>query len=85
MIGSVALAGVLFATAVQMLRGLKDEMLSGNPDVEIYIKNGDRVLYGEKVLPRGVLTENFLNVTGSALLQISRNDTGVTPGRLIVD
>jgi len=41
----------------------------GNPDVEIYIKNGDRVLYGEKVLPRGVLTENFLDVTGSALLQ----------------
>lgn len=35
----------------------------GNPDVEIYIKEGNRVLYGEKVLPRGVLTENFLSVT----------------------
>jgi hypothetical protein len=37
----------------------------GNPDVEIYIKEGDMVLYGEKVLPRGVLTENFLGVTGA--------------------
>ena len=41
---------------------------NGNPDVEIYIKEGDRVLYGEKVLPRGVLTENFLNITGASLL-----------------
>jgi hypothetical protein len=40
----------------------------GNPDVEIYIKEGNRVLYGEKVLPRGILTENFLSVTGSNLL-----------------
>lgn len=40
----------------------------GNPDVEIYIKEGNRVLYGEKVLPRGILTENFLTVTGSNLL-----------------
>ena len=40
----------------------------GNPDVEIYIKEGNKVLYGEKVLPRGVLTENFLSVTGSTLL-----------------
>jgi hypothetical protein len=40
----------------------------GNPDVEIYIKEGNRVLYGEKVLPRGILTENFLCVTGSSLL-----------------
>ena len=40
----------------------------GNPDVEIYIKDGNKVLYGEKVLPRGILTENFLNVTGSTLL-----------------
>lgn len=40
----------------------------GNPDVEIYIKEGNRVLYGEKVLPRGILTENFLSVTGSSLL-----------------
>lgn len=39
----------------------------GNPDVEIYIKEGTRVLYGEKVLPRGILTENFLNVTGVRL------------------
>lgn len=39
----------------------------GNPDVEIYIKEGNRVLYGEKVLPRGVLTENFLIMTGSHL------------------
>lgn len=37
----------------------------GNPDVEIYIKDGNKVLYGEKVLPRGVLTENFLSVTGA--------------------
>jgi hypothetical protein len=40
----------------------------GNPDIEIYIKEGSRVLYGEKVLPRGILTENFLSVTGSSLL-----------------
>jgi hypothetical protein len=40
----------------------------GNPDVEIYIKDGNKVLYGEKVLPRGILTENFLSVTGSTLL-----------------
>lgn len=40
----------------------------GNPDIEIYIKQGDRVVYGEKVLPRGILTENFLSVTGSSLL-----------------
>lgn len=39
----------------------------GNPDVEIYIKEGSRVLYGEKVLPRGILTENFLIMTGSHL------------------
>lgn len=36
----------------------------GNSDVEIYIKEGNRVLYGEKLLPSGVLTENFLRVTG---------------------
>lgn len=41
--------------------------LDGNPDVEIYIKEGNRVLYGEKVLPRGVLTENFLMITGARL------------------
>jgi len=35
----------------------------GKIDVEIYIKEGNRVLYGEKVLPHGVLTENFLSVT----------------------
>jgi hypothetical protein len=40
----------------------------GKPDVEIYIKQGSKVLYGEKVFPRGVLTENFLSVTGSTLL-----------------
>jgi len=40
----------------------------GNPDVEIYIKDGNRVLYGEKVLPRGILTENFLSLTGARLL-----------------
>ena len=40
----------------------------GNPDVEIYIKEGNKVLYGEKVLPRGILTENFLSVTGSIFL-----------------
>lgn len=40
----------------------------GNPDVEIYIKDGNKVLYGEKVLPRGILTENFLSVTGAKLL-----------------
>lgn len=40
----------------------------GNPDVEIYIKQGDQVVYGEKVLPRGILTENFLSVTGASLL-----------------
>ena len=39
----------------------------GSHDVEIYIKDGDRVLYGEKLLPGGVLTENFLDVTGSPL------------------
>lgn len=39
---------------------------SGNPDVEIYIKRGDTILYGEKVLPRGILTENFLSVTGAS-------------------
>jgi len=38
---------------------------SGNPDVEIYIKKGNTVLFGEKVLPRGILTENFLSVTGA--------------------
>ncbi len=37
----------------------------GNPDVEIYIKEGETVIYGEKVLPRGILTENFLSVTGT--------------------
>ena len=41
---------------------------NGNPDVEIYIKEGTKVLYGEKVLPRGVLTANFLDVTGASLL-----------------
>ena len=41
---------------------------NGSPDVEIYIKEGTKVLYGEKVLPRGVLTENFLDVTGASLL-----------------
>jgi hypothetical protein len=40
----------------------------GNPDVEIYIKEGSKVIYGEKVLPRGVLTENFLGVTGADFL-----------------
>lgn len=40
----------------------------GNPDVEIYIKIGNKVLYGEKILPRGILTENFLSVTGSSLM-----------------
>ncbi len=38
----------------------------GNPDVEVYIKEGNTVLYGEKVLPRGILTENFLSVTGTS-------------------
>jgi hypothetical protein len=38
----------------------------GKPDVEIYIKEGNKVLYGEKILPRGVLAENFLNVTGNS-------------------
>lgn len=47
--------------AIKLPRG------DGNPDVEIYIKEGNRVLYGEKVLPRGVLTENFLILTGSRL------------------
>lgn len=42
--------------------------LNGNPDIEIYIKEGNRVLYGEKVMPRGILTENFLSVTGASLL-----------------
>jgi len=35
----------------------------GNPDIEIYIKEGHKVLYGEKIFPRGVLTENFLLMT----------------------
>jgi hypothetical protein len=39
-----------------------------SPDIEIYIEAGNKVLYGEKVLPRGILTENFLSVTGSSLL-----------------
>ena len=39
-----------------------------SPNVEIYIKEGNRVIYGEKVLPRGILTENFLCVTGTSLL-----------------
>lgn len=39
----------------------------GNPDIEVYIKEGHKVLYGEKILPRGILTENFLNITGSSL------------------
>ena len=47
---------------------IKLPQTNGNPDVEIYIKEGDRVLYGEKVLPRGILTENFLNITGASLL-----------------
>jgi hypothetical protein len=47
---------------------IKLSVEEGNPDVEIYIKEGNKVLYGEKVLPRGVLTENFLSVTGSSLL-----------------
>ena len=41
---------------------------NGNPDVEIYIKEGSRVVYGEKVMPRGILTEIFLNITGASLL-----------------
>jgi len=32
----------------------------GNPDIEIFIKHGQQVLYGEKIYPKGVLTENFL-------------------------
>jgi hypothetical protein len=40
----------------------------GNPDVEIYIKEGNKVLYGEKILPRGILTENFLSITGVCLV-----------------
>ncbi len=47
---------------------IKLSAAGGNPDVEIYIKDGSKVLYGEKVLPRGILTENFLSVTGSSLL-----------------
>jgi len=47
---------------------IKLPQTSGNPDVEIYIKEGEKVLYGEKVLPRGILTENFLNITGASLL-----------------
>ena len=47
---------------------IKLPAVDGNPDVEIYIKEGNKVLYGEKVLPRGILTENFLSVTGSSLL-----------------
>ena len=39
-----------------------------SPNVEIYIKEGNKVIYGEKVLPRGILTENFLCVTGTSLL-----------------
>ena len=39
----------------------------GNPDIEIYIKEGNRVLYGEKIFPRGILTENFLLVTEAKL------------------
>ena len=35
----------------------------GKPDVEVYIKDGNKVLYGEKIMPRGVLAENFLSVT----------------------
>jgi hypothetical protein len=46
---------------------IKLPAVDGNPDVEIYIKEGNKVLYGEKVLPRGILTENFLSVTGSNL------------------
>lgn len=38
------------------------------PDVEIYIKEGNRILYGEKILPRGILTENFLRITGASLI-----------------
>jgi hypothetical protein len=52
--------------AVESAIGLPRE--GGNPDIEIYIKVGNKVLYGEKVLPRGILTENFLSVTGSSLL-----------------
>ena len=48
--------------AIKLPRG------DGKLDVEIYIKEGDRVLYGEKVMPRGILTENFLILTGSSLL-----------------
>ena len=36
----------------------------GKQDVEVYIKDGNKVLYGEKILPRGVLAENFLSLTG---------------------
>ena len=39
-----------------------------DPDVEIYIKEGNRILYGEKILPRGILTENFLRITGATLI-----------------
>jgi len=42
----------------------------GNPDIEIYIKDGNRVLYGEKIFPRGILTENFLLVAESKLLSL---------------
>lgn len=48
--------------AIKLLSG------KGNPDVEIYIKDGNKVLYGEKVMPRGILIENFLILTGSSLL-----------------
>jgi len=42
--------------------------IDGKPVVEIYIKEGIRVLYGERILPRGVLTENFLSVIGANLI-----------------
>ena len=42
--------------------------VDGKPVVEIYIKDGNRVLYGERILPRGVLTENFLSVLGATAL-----------------
>ncbi len=42
--------------------------VDASPVVEIYIKEGNRVLYGERILPRGVLTENFLSVIGADLL-----------------
>jgi hypothetical protein len=39
----------------------------GNPDIEIYIKQGTRVLYGEKIFPPGALTENFLALAEAGL------------------